>query len=186
MFRDSYTWTCHVSRTAKTCIHQRCTDTGCRLEDLRKARADCVFYLFFFLSYKPSCKLFAITKHHSNKTSFNFNCCILTLDWAVNQRYSTQDAHVKIKQKRDGVMKWYMQMPTWDKRSLSLGVSACNQKRYDQSRRAPVSGRAPRWCIDPQRASGCVLLGRKAEMLRGTLTITRRDMIKRRSYGSIW
>ena len=54
-------------------------------------------------------------------------CCILTLDGAINQWFSAQDAPVKksrsshvVEQKCLDVMKWYMQMPTWDRSCLSL------------------------------------------------------------------
>ena len=74
---------------------------------------------------------------------------ILTLDRAVNQRFLAQEAAVKIsgsshgvERKCVGVLKWYMQMPTWDTGSLNLsinlGVSACGQKRFGQSRRASI------------------------------------------------
>ena len=68
--------------------------------------------------------------------SFSSYCCILTQDRAVNPRFSEQDAPVKIsgnchvvERKCVGVMKWYMEMSTWDTGSLTLGVSACGQKR---------------------------------------------------------
>ena len=54
-------------------------------------------------------------------------CCILTIDQAVKQRFSEQDALVKISRsslvadwKCVSVTKWYMQMPMWNSVSLSM------------------------------------------------------------------
>ena len=62
------------------------------------------------------------------------NCCIMTLDRAVNQRFPAQDTPVKlsgsnhvVKRKCVGAIKWYMQMPTRDMGSLCFeSVSACS------------------------------------------------------------
>ena len=68
--------------------------------------------------------------------------CIVTLDQAINQRFSKQDTPVKISRsshvvdwKCVGVMKWYLQMPTWG--SQSVGVS---ESLNLQSWRAPTAG----------------------------------------------
>ena len=74
-------------------------------------------------------------------------CCILTVDWAVKQILWTGRTCVN-KQKQShgwvemvGNMKWYMQMPTWDRGSLE-SVSAYGQKRVTQ--------RASKWLGTPQ------------------------------------
>ena len=63
---------------------------------------------------------------------------LLNIDpWPSRQsEIYAQDSPVKISGsdhvvdwKFDGVMKWYMVMPTWDMGSLSLEVSVCGQKR---------------------------------------------------------
>ena len=108
-------------------------------------------------------------------------CCILTLERAVNQRFSAQEAPVKIRGsshmvelKYMGVIKWYIRMPTWDKSSASLG--------YESVTGAPVSDWTPRWRSNPQWASSWVNPDREA-----VLKISQCGMVKRRrSYGSIW
>ena len=79
-------------------------------------------------------------------------------------------------------MKWYMQMPTWDTGNVSLTVSACGQKRFDKSRRAPASGWLPRWGQRPTAGLWLSTSGREAEeVLSEALKITQHGMVKKRS-----
>ena len=98
-------------------------------------------------------------------------CCILTLDLAVNQRFSAEDVHVKInggshvvERKCVGVMRWYIQMPTWDRSSLRERVLSQSQLAVTgmlPSDWSPCWGSVPRYV--PQRASGWVPLAEKQE-----------------------
>ena len=75
--------------------------------------------------------------------------CILTLDRAVKQRFSAQNAPVKIsgsshvvERKCVGIMKWYMQMPTWIR---AEGVSVLRQShlRPEESNQSQERQRIP-------------------------------------------
>ena len=113
------------------------------------------------------------------------NCCILTLDWAINQRFSAQDTTVKIsgrthvvEQKCVGVTKWYMQMSTWDTDSLSLAA-----------RRGLFSHRKRQWVVgfptaDLQLSTPCLRSRRSA--IWGLEDNVQHGMVKRSTYGSIW
>ena len=75
-----------------------------------------------------------------------YQCCILTIGRAVNQRFSLKisgSSHV-VGWNCVSVMKWYTQMPTWDEGSLSLWVSAYGQKRAVSHRSASKWLGAPR------------------------------------------
>ena len=61
----------------------------------------------------------------------------------------SRSTHV-VEQKCLGIMKGYVKMPTRDTKSVSLGVSTNEQKRFGQSRKAPASGSAPCWGSVPQ------------------------------------
>ena len=79
------------------------------------------------------------------------------------------------------------EMPTWDTGRVSVWVL---ESQLAARRDSGVSGWGPRWSSVPlrssQRASGWVPLGLEAEkVLRVTLKITQRGMIKRRN-GSMW
>ena len=127
--------------------------------------------------------------------------CMLTLDRAVNQRFSARDFHVKISGRSQMVerkcvvlMKWYIQITTWDtaRESLSLGVSPCGQKRAVSHWRANKWPGAPLEQRFTKRPSTSLRLSkpfseREAEETLSVALkiITKRGMVKRRSYGSI-
>ena len=82
----------------------------------------------------PKIELFSKFKNYpeivSSAKGSILKCCILTLDWAVNQRFSKQDTHMKISgsshvvnRKCVSVTKWYMQMPTWRSQAVGISVS---------------------------------------------------------------
>ena len=104
------------------------------------------------------------------------DCCILTRDRAINQRFSTQDAPLKIsgsghvvEKKYVGVMKWYIQMSTWDTGSLSLGVSALVKKKVvsHESTREWMGALQEQWPTAVE-----YLRPRSREVLSGVLKIT--------------
>ena len=113
------------------------------------------------------------------------SCCILTLDRAVNLKFSAQDAPVKIsgsnhvvEQKCVGVMKWCMQMPT---RCLKLEISLSLQRSVDSADREPW----PLWAKQSPGEDQWSKYHRKRR--RKALKITQRGMVKRRRiYGSVW
>ena len=130
---------------------------------------------------------------HRIKSGDNCICCILTLDQAVNQRSSAQDATVKIsgsshvvEQKCVGVMKWYMQMTTWDMSNVivsSESVSACGHGSSSEWLGAPLGQRPTE-----QHTAGLQLStpGQETkEVSSGAFKITQHGIVKR-SYGSIW
>ena len=108
----------------------------------------------------------------AQQASVSWLCCILTLDRAINQRFLAEDSPVKIsgsshlvERKCIGVMKWDMQMPMWDtgRVSLSLGVSACEQK-WGYVKGAPMSGWAFNW--DQRSTAGLRLSSSRPRSIR--------------------
>ena len=94
--------------------------------------------------------------------------CILTLVRAINQRFSVQDALVKISRssyvvecKYVGFMKWDIQIPMWD----TINVSLC----LKSIRGTPASDWAYRCGSGPPWASVWVLPDREAKVLNGAL-----------------
>ena len=132
-----------------------------------------------FFSYqlieKSGCLFIKLSIHYlllKGKTTINKGCprygtqlCyILTLDRAVNQRFSAEDASAKISGSShvvqwicEGFIKWEMQMPTWDMNSGSRSLAFQLAARRERSvTGVPTSGWPPRWGSVPQRASSWV------------------------------
>ena len=117
-------------------------------------------------------------------------CCIVTLDPLVNQRFSKQDAPVKISgishmvdRKCVGITKWYLQMTTWG--SQSVGVSV-NLKSVPACSGVVSADREP-WLQGAKRPPGENRLSTsRQKRKRKAVKITQHSMVKRRrSYGSI-
>ena len=102
-------------------------------------------------------------------------CCILTLDRAVNQRFSAQDAPAKIsgsslvvEQKCVGVMECYKQIPTWDIDSVS----------FESVTGAPASDWAPRLGSGSERTSSWVSLYLSPSVSHTKETLTPKRILK--------
>ena len=114
-----------------------------------------------------------------------FKCCILTIDRAVNEIFSAQDAPLKISESSHvgremvGVMKSYMLMLTWELESEWQSVNASLQRSVESTNREPWPQGA-KWTTVDYRLSTS-RRKRKGKALK----ITQRGMVTRRSYGSI-
>ena len=104
-------------------------------------------------------------------------CCILTLDWAINQRFLCTGCTYVNKQKPShgwvkiwGIMKWYRQLPMWDTVNLELVLLCSVESAYREL--WPWRGHLVR--------TGWVYLIKEEKMCGLNLKITQHYMIKRR------